>query len=490
MSLVIYNYLTREKEPFVPLVEGRVHMYVCGPTVYDHAHLGHAKTYVAFDAVVRWLRYSGYKVRYVQNITDVGHLLDDGEDRILKGARRERIEPMELVERYMRSYFEDMDALGVQRPDISPRASGHIPEQIEMIKLLIEKGYAYEVNGSVYFSVEKFPEYGKLSGRRIEEMEAGKRVAVREEKRHPMDFALWIKAPENHILKWPSPWGWGYPGWHIECSAMSTKYLGHTFDIHGGGVDNIFPHNECEIAQSEAAYGEPFARYWMLTGSLLVNGVKMSKSLGNFVTIKDALKKHRPEALRFFILSNKYNSPADYSEAALEAATKGWERLHNGARRVRRLLDHPEQIALGSDSTPAMTAHLVETLDQYRMKFVSAMNDDFNTPLAIGALQDMTTDVNRWIDKGIATREVLEQVADIYRAFAGDVLGLLRWDAVDETSGSAQREAALIELLIELRAEARKAKDYARADAIRQRLASLGIILEDGPNGTTWRLAS
>ncbi|MCS7087216.1 MAG: cysteine--tRNA ligase [Thermoflexales bacterium] len=490
MSLVIYNYLKREKEPFVPVVEGRVHMYVCGPTVYDHAHLGHAKTYVAFDVVVRWLRYSGYKVRYVQNITDVGHLLDDGEDRILKGARRERVEPMELVERYMRSYFEDMDALGVQRPDISPRASGHIPEQIEMIKLLIEKGYAYEVNGSVYFSVEKFPEYGKLSGRRIEEMEAGKRVAVREEKRHPMDFALWIKAPENHILKWPSPWGWGYPGWHIECSAMSTKYLGHTFDIHGGGVDNIFPHNECEIAQSEAAYGVPFANYWMLTGSLLVNGVKMSKSLGNFVTIKDALKKHRAEALRFFILSNKYNSPADYSEAVLEAATKGWERLYNGAQRVRRLLDHPEQIITSRDSTPEMTANLIEALDQYRMKFVSAMNDDFNTPLAIGSLQDMTTDVNRWIDKGIATREVLEQAADIYRAFGGDVLGLLRWEATEGSGGNAQREAALIELLIELRAEARKAKDYARADAIRQRLANLGIILEDTPSGTTWRLAS
>ena len=327
MSLVIYNVLTREKEPFKPVLEGHVFMYVCGPTVYDYSHLGHAKTYVAFDVIVRWLRYSGYKVRYVQNITDVGHLLDDGEDRILKGARRERVEPMELVERYMRAYFEDMDALGVQRPDISPRASAHIPEQIEMIQTLIEKGYAYEVNGSVYFSVESFPEYGKLSGRRIEEMEAGKRVAVRDEKRHPMDFALWIKAPPNHVLQWPSPWGRGYPGWHIECSAMSTKYLGQPFDIHGGGIDNIFPHNEAEIAQSECAHGVTFANYWVLTGSLLVNGVKMSKSLGNFVTIKEALKTYRPEALRYFILTGKYSNPADYSAESLAAASKGVERL-------------------------------------------------------------------------------------------------------------------------------------------------------------------
>ncbi|MCS6774847.1 MAG: cysteine--tRNA ligase [Anaerolineae bacterium] len=487
MSLQIYNYLSRQKEPFKPVVEGRVHIYVCGPTVYDHAHLGHAKTYVSFDVVVRWLRYSGYKVRYVQNITDVGHLLDDGEDRILKGARRERLEPMEIVERYMRSYFEDMDALGVQRPDISPRASAHIPEQIEMIQTLIEKGHAYVVNGSVYFSVESFPEYGKLSGRRIEEMEAGKRVAVRDEKRHPMDFALWIKAPENHILQWPSPWGRGYPGWHIECSAMSTKYLGHTFDIHGGGVDNIFPHNECEIAQSECAHGVPFANYWMLTGSLLVNGVKMSKSLGNFVTIKDALQHYRPEALRFFILSGKYNSPADYSDEALQAASKGWERMNNTLRRLQKAYQHPESLQLSPISTPEMTAHLIETLDQYRLRFVSAMNDDFNTPLALGALQEMTTDVNRWLDKGIATSEVLEQAMNIYREFGGTVLGIIREGTAE--SGSAEREAALIELLIELRAEARKAKDFARADAIRDRLAALGVILEDSPRGTTWRLA-
>ncbi|BCX04780.1 MAG: cysteine--tRNA ligase [Candidatus Roseilinea sp.] len=485
MSLVIYNVLKREKEPFKPVVEGRVFMYVCGPTVYDHAHLGHAKTYVAFDVVVRWLRYSGYKVRYVQNITDVGHMLDDGEDRILKGARRERVEPMELVERYMRSYFEDMDALGVQRPDISPRASAHIPEQIEMIQTLIEKGHAYVVNGSVYFSVESDPDYGKLSGRRIEEMEAGKRVAVREEKRHPMDFALWVKAPEHHILQWSSPWGRGYPGWHIECSAMSTKYLGKTFDIHGGGIDNIFPHNEAEIAQSECAHGAPFANYWMLTGSLLVNGVKMSKSLGNFVTIKDALKTYRPEALRYFILSGKYSSPADYSAEALDAASKGVERIHTTVRRVHDALKHAPE-----DGDEATRGQLMDMLDQTRMLFTSAMNDDFNSPLALSALFDMSKEINNAISSGIATKRVLEQADAIYRELAGDVLGIVREGAESRDAANAEREAALIEMMIELRNEARKAKDYARADAIRDRLAKLGIVLEDGPKGTSWRIAS
>ena len=327
MTLTVYNTLSRQKEAFVPLAPGRVNMYVCGPTVYDHAHLGHAKTYVNFDMIVRYLRLAGNRVRYVQNITDVGHILDSGEDRILKGAARERIEPMEVAERYARSYFEDMAALGVLPPDISPRASGHVPEQIEMIKVLLAKENAYEVNGSVYFDVRSYPEYGKLSGRRVEEQEEGARVVVREEKRSAEDFALWKRAEPEHILRWLSPWGWGYPGWHIECSAMSTKYLGETFDMHGGGIDNIFPHNECEIAQSEAATGKPFARYWLLGGSLTVDGVKMSKSLGNFVTIKDALKRYKPEALRFFILSAHYRNPIDYSAAALESASKGWERL-------------------------------------------------------------------------------------------------------------------------------------------------------------------
>jgi cysteinyl-tRNA synthetase len=328
MSIQVYNVLSRRKEEFKPIDPDLVTMYVCGPTVYDYPHIGHAKTYVSFDVIVRYLRFSGYRVRYVQNITDVGHLLDTGEDRIMKGARRERIEPMEVVERYARAYFAAMDALGVIRPDISPRASAHVPEQIEMTKHLIEAGYAYEVDGSVYFSVEKFGDYGKLSGRHVEELEEGARIAVRDDKRHPADFALWKKADPEHILRWPSPWGWGYPGWHIECSVMATKYLGETFDIHGGGVDNIFPHNECEIAQAEAATGKPFANTWLLTGSLTLEGVKMSKSLGNVLNVTDALKKYSPEAIRYFILSSHYSNPIDFSDAAIEAA---------GAQRARSL---------------------------------------------------------------------------------------------------------------------------------------------------------
>jgi cysteinyl-tRNA synthetase len=357
-----------------------------------------------------------------------------------------------------------------------------------MIQTLIEKGHAYEANGSVYFSVESDPGYGKLSGRRIEEMEAGKRVAVRDEKRHPQDFALWVKAPENHVLQWSSPWGRGYPGWHIECSAMSNKYLGATFDIHGGGVDNIFPHNEAEIAQSECAHDAPFANYWMLTGTLLIDSVKMSKSLGNFRTIKDVLQVYQAEALRFFILSGKYNNPADYSDEALQAASKGWERMSKCSRRVQDVLRRDGEPTLSEESTPQMTANLVETLDQYRMRFVSAMNDDFNTPLALGALQDMTTDVNRWLDTGIATREVLEHVHNIYTELGGDVLGVMRDRPSGDREGSADRQAALVELLIQMRAEARKSKDFARADEIRKRLADVGVALEDGPKGTSYRI--
>ena len=323
MSLRIYNVLTRQKEEFVPLVEGRVNMYVCGPTVQDYPHVGHAKTYVNFDVVNRYLRYKGYDVLYVQNITDVGHLLDTGEDRVLKKARQSSVKPMQIVETYTKIYFDNMDALGVRRPDISPRASAHVPEQIEMVQQLIEKGHAYESNGSVYFDVNSFDEYGKLSGRKVEDQEGGARIAVLDEKRHPADFALWKKADPEHLLRWNSPWGEGFPGWHIECSAMAGKYLGETFDIHGGGIDNIFPHNECEIAQSEAAHDKPFCNYWMLVGSLTLDGVKMSKSLGNTLTIQDALQRYRPEAIRAFALSGHYSNPIDLSDDAIDGAEKG-----------------------------------------------------------------------------------------------------------------------------------------------------------------------
>jgi len=478
MSLKVYNVLTRQKEEFVPLVEDRVHMYVCGPTVYDHAHLGHAKTYVAFDIVARYLRYQGYKVRYVQNITDVGHILSTGEDRIMKGARREQVEPMELVETYTRSYFEDMDALGVARPNISPRASGHIPEQIEMVKTLLDKGHAYEVEGNVYFDVSSFDEYGKLSRRKVEELETGARVAVREDKRHPADFALWKKAEPEHILRWPSPWGWGYPGWHVECSAMSAKYLGETFDIHGGGLDNLFPHNECEVAQAEAASGKPFANYWLLAGTLTVGGIKMSKSLGNFITLKEALKLYSPYALRFFVLSSHYRSPVDFSRDALLAAQRGIERLHSAVRNVRHRL-----ATIG----PAGTADLsyMGDLDVYRDQFMQAMDDDFNTAGALAVLFDMNRQINRQLNSGEpVSRGTLAGIDRLYRELGGKVLGIVP-DELGTEQESAGLETGLMQILIDLRDEYRRDNEYAKADAIRDRLTLLGVVIKDHPEGAT-----
>ena len=480
MSLKIYNVSTRKKEEFVPLVEGKVNIYVCGPTVYDDSHIGHGKTYVGFDVIVRYLRYIGYDVLYVQNITDVGHILDTGEDRILKKARQLSAGPMQVVETYTRHYFEDMDALGVQRPDISPRASGHIPEQIAMIEKLIEQEHAYVVDGSVYFDVSSFPAYGKLSGRIIEELEEGARVNVREEKRHPADFALWKKAEPEHILRWPSPWSEGYPGWHIECSAMSGKYLGQTFDIHGGGIDNIFPHNECEIAQSEAAHGEPFARYWLLTGSLTLDGIKMSKSLGNTLTIRDALGNWPPEAIRTFILSSHYASPIDFSDAAIEAANKGWQRIWSAVSLVREQL----RTAVAGPASPETQALLSEV----KADFIKKMSDDFNAPAALAVLQDFTRRVNTLLNQqGPHTQGSLAAIDQLYRELGGDVLGVIPDQA--ERSASAEREEGLIRLLIELRAQARADKEWATADHIRDQLHAIGVVLEDRPDGTIWKLS-
>ena len=356
-------------------------MYVCGPTVYDHPHIGHAKSYVSFDVIVRYLRYLGYKVRYVQNITDVGHLTDNadaGEDKIIKRAQREHVEPAELVEIYTRSYFEDMDALNNLRPDISPRATAHIPEQIEIVEKLIEKGFAYASNGSVYFDVQKFAEYGKLSGRKQEDLEAGARIEINPEKRNPSDFALWKKAETGHIMRWKSPLGRRIPGWHLECSAMSMKYLGTTLDIHGGGLENIFPHHECEIAQSEAANKSPFVRYWIHNNMVTVNGQKMGKSLGNFVTLKDAFTKYNPLTIRFFILTTHYRSPLDFSNEALDAADKGLERLYNTIINLREQIDSAKD-----GSTPS---GIYEKLEHYKKAFLEAMDEDINTPGAIAAL--------------------------------------------------------------------------------------------------------
>ncbi len=484
MALKIYNTLTRKKEPFVPLHEDRVGMYVCGPTVYDHAHIGHAKTYVSFDAVVRYLRYSGYNVLYVQNITDVGHLTDDadaGEDKIAKRAALRHLEPMALVETVMRSYFEDMDALNVVRPDISPRASGHIPEQIELVRTLIEKGHAYEANGSVYFSLASFAAYGKLSGRRPEAQKEGARVLVNPEKRDAADFALWKRAEPGHILRWSSPWGAGFPGWHVECSAMAMKYIGETLDIHGGGLDNVFPHHECEIAQSEAATEKPFVRYWMHNNMVTVDGVRMGKSLGNFVTIKDALKRFSPMAVRFFVLSSHYRSPLDFSEEALSAAERGLDRLYAAIREVRARIPEAE---------PGETdGAFMGKLKAAKADFLEAMDDDFNTACAVGVLFDLTKAVNTMLHSGQTIhRQTWVAIDALYTASGGDILGIVP-ETLEEAEGS-DLEEPLMTLLIEIRQELRKAKQWALSDTIRDRLSGIGVVLEDRPEGTVWNRKS
>lgn len=475
MALRVYNTLTREKELFVPLQEGRVNMYVCGPTVYDHAHIGHAKSYISFDVIARYLRFLGYKVRYVQNITDVGHLLDTGEDRILRGATREQVEPMELVENYMQSYFEDMDSLNIVRPNISPRASGHIPEQIELVKILYNKGFAYEVNGSVYFDVRKFEGYGKLSGRKIEDQQAGARVEVNPEKRFSADFALWKKAEPEHIMRWHSPWGWGYPGWHIECSAMSMKYLGESFDIHGGGMENVFPHHECEIAQSEAATGRLFAKYWLHNNMVLVDGVKMSKSLGNFTTIKDALKQYTAEQIRFFILTSHYRAPVDFSAQAMESAKQGLSRLHG----AMVTLSNMERTASDGD----VDQHMAANLERGRNKFKEAMDDDFNTAAAIAALFELTRVLNTLMSaKPSLSRASVVAAKKFFTQLAGDVLGLL-----PKQDTQRRNVEPFIEMIAEIRNNMRDQKQWQEADQIRDRLDELGVILEDGKDGTLWR---
>lgn len=478
MPLVLTNSLTRTKEEFKPLVDGIVRMYVCGPTVYGLSHLGHAKSYVSFDVVVRYLRYLGYAVTYVQNITDVGHLTDDadeGEDKIAKQARKDKLHPMQVVEMYTREYFEDMDSLNVLRPDISPRATGHIPEQLAMTVQLLEKGFAYEVNGSVYFDITKDPEYGKLSGRKLDEAESGTRVDVKSEKRNPADFALWKKAEPNHIMRWDSPWGPGFPGWHIECSAMSMKYLGETFDIHGGGMDNVFPHHECEIAQSESVTKNPFVKYWMHNNLVTVNGQKMGKSLGNFTTLKDAFTRFEPGVIRFFILQSHYRSTLDYSEAAVEGAAKGLEKLRNTVGRLRG--------EIGKNRTGSID--FKDKLKDYKKRFFEAMNDDFNAPAAVGVLFELVRETNELMaDPQNASHEFLVTLNEFFTSAAETVLGI-RLTAPG--SSSAGLEPQLVDLLITARAEARKAKQFALSDKIRDDLKGMGVVLEDTKEGTSWK---
>src|SRR3989338_3675069 len=486
MALKIYNTLTRRKEIFTPFEEGRVGIYVCGPTVYDHPHIGHAKSYVSFDTVIRYLRHLGYKVRYVQNITDVGHLTDnadEGEDKIEKRARLEQVEPMELAEMYMRSYYEDMDALNNLRPDISPRATGHIPEQIDLVKRLIDKGFAYESNQSVYFDVSKLKDYGKLSGRKLDEQESGTRIEINTDKKHPADFALWKKAESGHIMKWNSPWGVGFPGWHLECSVMSMKYLGETFVIHGGGIENVFPHHECEIAQSEAANELPFARYWMHNNMVTVNGQKMGKSLGNFVTLKDAFKIFSPLTIRFFVLNTHYSSPIDYSNEAMDAADKGLERLHNTIRNLRERLE---------SSNGAEGQEIWKTkLEKYKNTFEEAMNEDFNTAEAMAVIFNLTKEVNNLLnsDEEIS-KEDLSEIDVFYKTYGGNVLGIVPEKTVQHGTDDVSTykiENDLIKTLIDTRNELRASKQWELADKIRDRLNELGIIIEDKKEKVAWR---
>ncbi|MHC4791020.1 MAG: cysteine--tRNA ligase [Planctomycetota bacterium] len=484
MGLKLYNSLTRQKEEFKPAKKGKVGVYVCGPTVYGHAHLGHAKSYVSFDVLIRYLRYLGYTVTYVQNITDVGHLTDDadeGEDKIVVEARKEKKHPMAVAEFYTNSYFEDMDKLNCVRPDISPRASGHIVEQIELVKTLLDKGYAYEVNGSVYFDVSKFKDYGKLSGRNVEDMLAGARVEVSQDKKKPVDFALWKKAEPNHIMQWPSPWGPGYPGWHLECSVMSMKYLGKTIDIHGGGLENQFPHHECEIAQSEAANGVQFVRYWVHHNMVTVDGQKMGKSLNNFITLKQAFsgaherltRSYDPLAVRQLILNSHYRSPLDFSDAALFAAQSGCEKITETVKAVRKGLSQAPEGEIDKQAA--------EELKQLREKFEAAMNDDLNTSIALSVMFELVRLANKLLEEKTATMGTLNAVAVLFDRLGGEVLGIVK-DIYDDIT-----LAEFINNFIERRDEARNKKDFAAADSIRNRLDEIGIVLEDKPDGTTWR---
>jgi cysteinyl-tRNA synthetase len=486
MGLRIYNSLTRRREEFEPLNPPKVGIYVCGPTVYGHCHLGHAKSYVSFDAIIRWLRYSGYQVNYVQNITDVGHLTDnadEGEDKIIAEARRRGLHPMAVADFFTRSYYEDMDALNILRPDIAPRASGHITEQIEATRKLLEKGHAYEVNGSVYFDVKSCAQYGRLSGRSVEEMEAGARVGVNPEKRHPADFALWKRAEPDHIMQWPSPWGMGYPGWHLECSVMGQKYIGDTLDIHGGGLENQFPHHECEIAQGESLTGKPFARYWLHNNMCTLNGQKMGKSLGNAITLKEIFHEgtrlleqtFEPVVVRHFVLTSHYRQPLDFSNEALKAAESGSHKLRDATRALSRAA---KEAPSGPRSEQVATA-----LRNFEKRFADAMNEDFNTAAAIAVVFDFARQSDEWIAGGVG-REDLQAADRLMRGLAGDALGF-EWPAPMGGADEAKQNA-LIQLLVDLRTEARRNKDFELSDRIRDRLAALGVNLRDTPEGTRW----
>lgn len=485
--LYIYNTLTRKKEQFIPLTPPHVGVYVCGPTVYGDPHLGHARPAITFDVLFRYLRHLGYKVRYVRNITDVGHLegdADEGEDKVAKKARLEQLEPMEVVQYYTLRYHAAMDALNVLPPSIEPHASGHIPEQIELIEEILKAGYAYESLGSVYFDLPKYAKdfgYGELSGRNIEDMLSNTReLDGQDEKHNPLDFALWKKAKPEHLMHWHSRWSEGFPGWHLECTAMGRKYLGNEFDIHGGGMDLMFPHHECEIAQAKASEGHAIVRYWMHNNMITIEGKKMGKSLGNFITLEQFFTGDHPKltaayspmTIRFFILGAHYRGTVDFSNEALEAARKGYERLLD----ANAALDTLE--AKGQSSfDPAL----------FRKEMDAAMNDDLNTPIVLAQLFEAAKRINRLKSgEDTLTQADLDELKSLFRCYLFDILGMK-----DERDGGAAATDAYrgaVDLLLEIRSEAKNKKDWTTSDLIRDKLAALGFVLKDTKEGTEWKL--
>ncbi len=483
MAIKFYNTATRKKQDFHPLKEGKVGIYVCGVTVYDLCHIGHARSAIVFDVLVRYLRAKGFDVTYVRNFTDV-------DDKIIERARQLEKEPGDLAQAFIDAFYEDMGALGVLNADVEPRATEHIDHMIQMIEKLIERGFAYVGGGDVFYSVETFKEYGRLSGRKLEDMRAGSRIAVDERKKHPMDFVLWKEAKPDEP-QWPSPWGPGRPGWHMECSVMSNHFLGPTFDIHGGGEDLVFPHHENERAQSMAANDAPFARYWIHNGFVTVESEKMSKSLGNFLTIRDALKSYHPEVLRLFLLSQHYRSPLDFSKKAVLALQTGLVRIYRTLQRLEALMGE----AQGEKDVPGSGFLAVEQEDPFLQEFVRAMDDDLNTAGALGAMFEKVKDVNKLMDEYVDNPDkgILKQLEnDRHHLFsAAGILGILEQtpeDFLKKLSSYAESiDADEVERMIEERTRARADKDWARADAIRDRLQEMGVVLEDGPNGTSWR---
>lgn len=483
-TLSIYNSLSRQKEVFEPVHPPFAGMYVCGPTVYSNAHLGHARPAITFDLLFRYLSHLGYRVRYVRNITDVGHLendADEGEDKIEKTARLQNLEPMEVVQNYMNTYHRNMDQLNTIKPSIEPRASGHVIEQQEFIRKLLEQGFAYEVNGSVYFDVEKYNKqyrYGKLSGRILEDLMANTRVLEgQQEKRNPVDFALWKKATPEHLMRWPSEWSEGYPGWHLECSAMSVKYLGDVFDIHGGGMDLQFPHHECEIAQSTAALGKESVRYWVHNNMITINGQKMARSLGNFITLDQIFsgdhplleQAFSPMTVRFFILQAHYRSTLDFSNEALSAAGKGYQKLMKAIE------------TLGNLKPSAASSVDVEDLS---LRCAEAINDDLNTPILISHLFDGVRIINSVNDGTESIDEAgLMELRKLFSVYVFDILGLKNESGDNEDE---QLSSELMNLIISLRNEAKLRKDFTASDKIRDELRKAGVILKDTKDGSKW----